>query len=239
MTVRAFLFDVDSTLVHTGGAGARALAAAIEACVGIRDAMAGVRLHGRTDRAILREVLGRGRAGDGSPPDTAATSDAPHTAQPPLDRIFDDYVLRLEREVAVASAYRVLPGVETLLRALEARGAILGLATGNHSLGARIKITRGGLDPYFSFGGFGDEHEDRGELVLAAKRRAEARAGRSLDGEVVVVGDSELDVYAAHHAGCVAVGVCTGHTRADELRDAGADFVLDDLVGAESRAPFL
>lgn len=217
----AFLFDVDSTLVQTGGAGRRALGWALDTVGALSSAMDGVRLHGRTDRSIVREVLRR------------------ELDPESWTQLIARYTERLQREVETTSEYEVLPGVHTLLAALRARGAVLGLATGNVAAGAHIKLRRGGLLTYFAFGGYGDRHERRAELVREARTHAEAQAGRALTRmEVVVVGDSELDVEAAHAADCAIAAVATGLTSASELQAAGAEWVYPDLSAAHAAPPF-
>lgn len=218
---RAFLFDVDSTLIQTGGAGRRALNVALSTLGAGQDALAQVRLHGRTDRSIVHEVLQR------------------HLLEAAWEAMIEDYLVALHGEVTSTSDYQVLPGVQALLERLRDRGAFLGLATGNVRRGAHIKLTRGGLLSYFSFGGFGDRHEARADLVREARAHAERLAGRALArDEVVVIGDSELDVHAAHAADCGAVGVATGQTSLAELRAAGAEWVYEDLAGALTTPPF-
>jgi len=210
------LFDVDGTLVLTGGAGLRALGRAFAAVLGLPDACAGLAAHGKTDPMLLEEVCGRhlGR----SP--TAAEAEA----------LVATYVAHLEDEVARAERYRVLPGVEGALGALSARGATVGLATGNVEAGARIKLERGGLWRRFGFGGYGSDEADRGALVARAIERGEARAGRRFDrAAVLVIGDTVRDVAAAHACGARAVAVATGPDPVPTLRAAGADVVLETL----------
>ena len=223
---RAFLFDVDATLVRTGGVGSRSLAAAFHARLGVAEGLRDVRLHGRTDFAIVREMFVR------------AERRAEATADNIRD-VLDHYLPLLRQAVAQTPDYRVLPGAVALLEALRLRGHILGLATGNIEAGARLKLARGGLDGFFPFGGFGDDAEERGELVRAARGRAEeAHGGPLRDEDIFVVGDSELDVAAAHAARCQAVAVGTGLTSEAELREAGAHYYFATLEGAQQRAPF-
>jgi phosphoglycolate phosphatase-like HAD superfamily hydrolase len=185
----------------------------------VNGALQGLRLDGLTDRLIVRkalELLGR-------PFDDAF-----------CDALLDRYVEHLRTEIH-GPGYAVLPGVVAALDALEARGAVLGLCTGNVVEGARLKLVRGGLDRYFDWGasavfGFASDGEEREKLVHAALRRAGARLGRPVPArEALVVGDTPRDVAAAHHAGCPVLGVATGRFPEAELRTCGADHVVPTL----------
>ena len=88
------------------------------------------------------------------------------------------YVAHLPRELELATAFEVLPGVPSLLAELTARDdVILGLGTGNTERAAYAKLARGGLDSFFSFGGFGSDHTDRAELLRAGLQRGLERTG--------------------------------------------------------------
>ncbi len=146
-------------------------------------------------------------------------------APPDAERsvVFADYVQRLAQEIAQTSV-DVLPGVEQAIEWLTAERVAFGLATGNLEAGARLKLERVALWRHFSFGGFGSDAGERAELVRVGVRRGEARLGRSaVPSQVAVLGDTPLDIRAAHAAGVRAVGVATGSFSVDELRSAGAD----------------
>ncbi|MFW6050149.1 MAG: HAD family hydrolase [Myxococcota bacterium] len=211
------LFDVDGTLVHTGGAGRRALARAFGDVCGREDALAGVRLGGMTDRLILRAGL---RAIE-HPFDEAV-----------VRAVLDAYLIHLPEEVARSEGYRVLPGCEDAVGVLARRpGFALGLGTGNIRRGAHIKLSRGGLDRLFGFGGFGCDHEDRAELLLAGVRRGAEHLGVERAAcRVVVVGDTPRDVAAAKAIGAESVCVATGGYGAEDLRAAGATAVFPNLT---------
>ncbi len=215
-----YLFDVDGTLVDAAGAGRRAFERAVHDRCGPADgALRDLRLDGLTDRLIVRNAL----AVLGRPFDDAF-----------CDALLDRYVEHLRDEI-LAPGYAVLPGVVAALEALAARGAVLGLCTGNVAGGARLKLGRGGLDRYFDWGasavfGFAADGEEREKLVHAALRRAGARLGRALaPPEALVVGDTPRDVHAAHHAGCPVLAVATGRYSHAELRACGADHVVPTL----------
>jgi phosphoglycolate phosphatase-like HAD superfamily hydrolase len=139
----------------------------------------------------------------------------------------------------------VLPGVVPLLEALAAGGAAYGLCTGNVLEGARLKLARGGLDRWFTWGedaigGFGEDGEARERVVEAALRRASARLGRALSPrEALVVGDTPRDVSAAHAVGCAALAVATGRYGLAELAATGADHLAPDLADPAARRVIL
>ncbi len=220
-----YLFDVDGTLVSAGGAGRRAFERAVGDRVGPLDgALRDLRLDGLTDRLIVRKAL----ALLGRPFDDAF-----------CDGLLDRYVEHLRAEIH-GPGYAVLPGVVAALDALAARGAVVGLCTGNVVEGARLKLGRGGLDRYFDWGasavfGFAADGEEREKLVHAALRRAGARLGRAVEArEALVVGDTPRDVAAAHHAGCPVLAVAPGRFAEGELRACGADHVVPTLEHPEA-----
>jgi phosphoglycolate phosphatase len=220
------LFDVDGTLVHSGGAGVRALGRAFEELYGAPGALEGVTLQGRTDYAICREAFRRGFG-------------RTEVSRSEIARLLEVYLQHLEREVQDSPSFEVLPGVVALLEDLAGRGDLLGLATGNIERGARLKIGRGGLNRFFAFGGFGDDAEDRADLVRRARSRAENLLGENGDDlQVYVIGDTALDVRAAHAAGCIAVAVATGPHDEKTLRESGAHYVFRTLAEARGRPPF-
>lgn len=209
------LFDIDGTLVTTGGAGRRAMALAFEAVCGDAHALDGIKLGGMTDRLILREGLTRiGRAFD----------------EPTFERLIEVYLGHLTREVAVSPGYVVFPGVQAILDRCAATDAAMGLGTGNVSKGAYTKLERADLGRYFQFGGFGCDAEDRSELIrIAATRGAEALGEELANCRTVVIGDTPRDVQAAHANGAVCLAVSTGSFDAETLRAAGADWTVESL----------
>lgn len=212
------LFDIDGTLVLTGGAGLRAMTRACEDIVGHADALDGIPVSGRTDWIILQDTVTRlGRELDRSL----------------FDRLRERYVAYLREEIRhPGTGYNgALPGVSDLLEALHPRDDVhLGLLTGNFVEGARIKLERFGLWRYFRCGAFGDDAPDRNALVPVAVDRAAACGIPSLPAsDVIVVGDTPHDVACAKAAGATAVGVATGGYTAGELRACGADIVFESL----------
>jgi phosphoglycolate phosphatase-like HAD superfamily hydrolase len=209
------LFDIDGTLIQTGRAGVRGMNAAFERLYGVARALDGTLIAGRTDRGIVADVLRRiGReAGDDA---IAALREA--------------YLADLATEIArpVAAPSGILPGVSALLDALEARDDVrLGLLTGNFQGGARIKLGHFDLWRRFAFGAFGDDHADRRPLVEIAVDRSGVRVPC---GQVIVIGDTPLDVDCARAYGARAIGVATGPYPKAALEDAGAHLVVDTLA---------
>ncbi|HET6440585.1 MAG TPA: HAD family hydrolase [Anaeromyxobacter sp.] len=217
---RLVLLDVDGTLVSCGGAGRRALERVLrEACQEPDGDLSALRLDGSTDRLIVRHAM--------------EILEYPFTEEA-CDRALERYVGLLEAELSDTS-FLVLPGAPELLESLRRRGQPYGLCTGNVREGARLKLRRGALDGYFEWGpqavgGFASDGEVRARLVEAAVRRAITRHGPLAPGEAVVVGDTPLDIEAAHAAGCAALAVATGRYGADELRSCGAEHVVESLA---------
>jgi phosphoglycolate phosphatase-like HAD superfamily hydrolase len=212
------LFDIDGTLITSGGAGRRAMTRAFDAIVGPRAAMAA--FDGMTDQQIvLRELAHL----------------APEEAARVMQQIFALYLEYLVHEVAVTEAarYRVHPGVEHVLAQALASGAAIGLGTGNLRAGARIKLERVGLFERFAFGGFGCDAHDRAEVLRhGAERGARALGVPLADCRVVVIGDTPKDVSAALAIGAACLGVGTGSYSPDDLRAAGATWAVSNLTEA-------
>jgi phosphoglycolate phosphatase len=213
---RAVLFDIDGTLLVTGGAGGVAWQRAFEELHGIEADIAEHTDAGMTDPEIaaivFREVIGR----EGSAEERA--------------KAIGCYLKHLPEAVAESGGYRVMPGVEELLDRLIEGGVLLGLVTGNIEAAAHIKLARGRLNRFFSFGGYGSDSADRTEVTKAALRRGELVSGGTLDdGACISVGDTPRDVTAGHGAGIKVVGVATGSYTVDRLQDAGADWALETV----------
>jgi phosphoglycolate phosphatase len=213
--IRAVLFDIDGTLLVTGGAGGAAWQRAFEELHGVEANVADHTDAGMTDPEIaaivFREVLGR----EGSAEERA--------------QAIGCYLKHLPDTVDESSGYRVMPGVEALLDDLIDGGRLLGLVTGNVEAAAHIKLARAGLNRFFSFGGYGSDSADRTEVTRAALRRGELVSGGALTDGAVAVGDTPRDVSAGHGAGIKVVGVATGSYGVEELRDAGADWTIETV----------
>ena len=214
--MKLLLFDIDGTLVLTGGAGIRALNRAFCQVVGIVNALDGIRLHGKTDPAIVREIFSARGA--------LQNADS-------YDQILAAYVEFLPEEVQQSRSYRVLPGILGFLQDFQGRSDLaFGLATGNVEAGARIKLARGNLNPFFAFGGFGSDAENRTELVRRAAHNGSRLAGVTIDpNDIFVIGDTPRDIAAGREAGYRTVGVATSDYSTEDLSAAGADLVLSDF----------
>ena len=213
---RLVLFDIDMTLIDTQRAGRAALAAAFERAFALPDALLEVAIDGRTDHAIFMELLGRhGLAGD----DLAAA----------FERAVAAYLAELPGCISGREG-RVLPGVEGLLVALRASHGAIGLATGNMRRGAAMKLEHFGLAAHFACGGFGDATPVRAQVVAEGMRALAKELGvEARPEETVVIGDTPLDVEAAHGAGAKALAVATGRYDDAALQATGAEHVLADL----------
>jgi phosphoglycolate phosphatase len=196
------LFDIDGTLMLSGGAGMRALRRAFARRHGVGDGTAGIHPDGKTDPLIVTEMF---RAHLGRDPAAAE-----------IPALLSEYEGLLGDELRAATSAGVLPGVQALLEELQARGEPMGLCTGNSETGARIKLEHVGLWRFFPFGGFGSDDIDRARIVRVAIVRAQATCGRDFaPDEVLVIGDTPRDIAAARAAGVRAAAVATGpHSRA-------------------------
>jgi phosphoglycolate phosphatase len=214
--IEAVLFDIDGTLLVTGGAGAVAWQRAFLELHGVE---ANIEEHthaGMTDpeiaEIVFREVIGR----DGTEGERTEA--------------IAGYLSHLADAVAESDGYRVMPGIEAILPRLAGQGILLGLVTGNIEPAARIKLTRADLNRYFPFGGFGSDSRDRTELTKKAVERGGEASGHPLDLEkTIAVGDTPRDVLAGHGAGIKVVGVATGAYSVEEQEEAGADWAIADV----------
>ena len=208
-----YLFDIDGTLILSGGAGARALERAFAARFAIERAMEGVELGGKTDPNIVEEVF------------VARLGRAPSDSE--IAEILDLYLPLLRAELAAAPRFRLMPSVlETLDHLAGLAGVRLGLATGNIRAGAQAKLERAGLWHRFELGGFACDHRDRHRLVA----RAIERAGAVAPDQVVVVGDTPFDVAAARACGVKVLAVATGSVSREALAACEPDAVFDTLA---------
>ncbi len=218
MTTRLLLFDIDGTLVLTGGAGKRAISRAFHELFGVADAFAGVSLSGRTDRYLVEQGLER----SGVP----VTADA-------LARVRERYLMRLAEAIhePAHGIQAVLPGITRLLDALDDHAHVhCALLTGNYEAGARIKLEYFDLWRRFGWGAFGDDHAERDRIALAAVAEAPARGVALHDPRhAIVVGDTPFDVSCARAAGARVIAVATGGHTTGELRECHPDAVFEDL----------
>lgn len=215
--IKAILFDIDGTLLYTGGAGAVAWQRAFEELYGV-EANIGEHTHaGMTDpeitEIVFREVVGR----EGTEQERAGA--------------IASYLNHLGQAVEESKGYEVKPGIEELLPRLAGEGILLGIVTGNIESAAHLKLARGDLNRYFAFGGYGSDSSDRTELTKKGIERGGEVAGHPLDLEATIgVGDTPRDIAACHGAGIRVVGVATGKYSVDELKEAHADWAIPDVM---------
>ena len=226
LVTRLILFDIDGTLVLTGGAGGRAMRRAFEDIFGISNGLRSISMAGRTDAWIVSQMFAEHGL------------DEQH---PERQRFHDLYFDYLATEVPQPHPEkRVLPGVQTLLDSLADRNDVyVALLTGNFRRGAEIKLEHFDLWRYFGAGAYGDHTRDRNDLLRTALANVEAAGGpRVQPSETLVIGDTPLDVAVAVAGGARSLGVATGSYDVDTLLRSGADAALADLseLGAVLRA---
>src|SRR5215210_2844697 len=213
---RILLFDIDGTLVSTGGAGAVAWKQAFEELHGIPADIGKFTDAGMTDPDV------------GSKTFEAVMHREPSARE--LAQLVQRRLEHLPEAVAASEGYKVLPGVPERLRQLSHDGHLLGIITGNGDGAAAIKLARGDLNRWFTFGAYASAGADRPAIVRRAVERGEAMLGEDVPNtDIYVIGDTPLDISAAHAVGCTAIAVATGHYDAAALREAGADHVLETL----------
>jgi phosphoglycolate phosphatase len=224
MTPRLILFDLDGTLVNTGGAGLRAFDRSMEEEFGPGMTLDTITPAGMTDTAIFREIFSHNRGR--SPVKTEE------------ERLFVRYLKYLEEEIAVSEGFRVLPGVREILEELaDDNRFLVGLGTGNLETGARIKLERPALNGYFSFGGFGSDSSDRPELLRQGVKKGLEAAGRTGEsGVVIVIGDTPRDVSAGKAIGARTLAVASGPYSRTELQKSEPDLAVDDLCDSTALA---
>lgn len=213
---RLLLFDIDGTLVTTGGAGAVAWRMAFEELHGIPADIGQFTDAGMTDPDVgaktFEAVLDR--------------APTPHELAQLLQRRLE----HLPETVAASEGYRVLPGVPERLRQLSRDGHLLGLVTGNVDGAAHVKLGRGDLNRWFTFGAYASAGMQRADIVREALARGAAIMGHPLSRtDAYVIGDTPLDIEAGHAADCTVIAVATGHYDAAALREAGADVVVESF----------
>ena len=214
--MKLLLFDIDGTLLRSHGAGRRLFESVLTKLCERPVSTAEVSFSGRTDPLIVQETLEKA----GLAPEA-------------ISRLTP---IALEHYAAQAcyapNDIQILPGVGALLRALSARADVqLALLTGNLQHTAYLKLNCVNLTRYFLFGAFGSDHADRSQLPAIAAERAWHFSGRTFAGrDIVVIGDSVLDVKCGQDNGAFTVAVATGLTSRAELAAHKPDVLLDDLT---------
>ncbi len=213
----ALLFDIDGTLIISGGAGAASWRMAFDELYGIPADIGEFTDTGMTDPDVGRQTF------------VAVLHRQPSRAE--FAKLLERRLHYLYDTVADSEHYRVLDGVEELLPRLLDQGYLLGVVTGNLEAAAHIKMHRAKLNRYFSFGGYGSDSTDRGELTRIALSRAALVYGEDVSPQAcLVIGDTPHDAEGAHAAGIECVGVASHNFDADQLKAGGADYVIASLT---------
>lgn len=214
---KLILFDIDGTLLMTGGAGKRSFDQVFVQLYGISEAWQDMSPDGRTDPSLITELF-ENHFGRKPRPEECRQVEA-------------HYVRAMEEYLWDAPRFRLLPGVTDLLALLHERvPGRLGIATGNFAATAELKLRRAGLEGYFSFGGYGSDAYDRLKLTRMAADRGRQAIGRWVDpDEIYLIGDTVHDVRCGKNLGFVTIGVASGNVKRHELEAARPDFVFDDL----------
>ena len=212
---RLLLFDIDGTLIHSGGAGIHALKVALKERFGIADDLGGIEIAGMTDSGIVISILNKHKL--------PATNEN-------VTAFLDSYVHFLSLELPLRQG-KLLPGVLELLQKLKARKhLVLALLTGNVSRGAQLKLEHYGVWHFFEFGAFADDHHDRNQLGSLARARAREKHGREFSAtEIDVIGDTPRDIACGRAFGARTIAVATGTWRREQLAEHRPDFLINDL----------
>ena len=219
MKTKLILFDIDGTLLTSGGSGERALRMALKDRFGHDEDLKHVEIAGRTDTGIARRILEK----HGTPP-------TPEN----ITRFLDGYLHYLSDELKHSQG-RLLPGILQLLNVLRTRPhLVIALLTGNLSKGAEIKLTHYGIWQYFDFGAYADDHHDRNELGKFARARALEKHGVEFSPEdIFVIGDTAHDIECGRVFGAKTVAIATGNFSREQLAAHHPDFLFDDLANVD------
>ena len=217
--MRLLLFDIDGTLVNTGGAGVESLKMTVRNRFRTEDDLRDIEIAGKTDRAIIRDILCKYRV---DPTEENITSFA--------REYIDGLPLCLSR-----TRGRVLPGIQQVLERLKPQPHIvLALLTGNLQEGARLKLQHYGLWDFFEFGAFADDHYDRNQLGAFARKRAQLKHGHDFDAaDIDVIGDTNHDIACGKAFGARTIAVATGSWSRERLQGCAPDFWFDDFSDAD------
>lgn len=217
---RLLLFDIDGTLVNTGGAGMYALRAALTECFGVADDLGDIEVGGMTDPGIVVNISKKDKI-PGTEENRAA--------------FLDMYVTLLARELPLCEG-TVLPGVLPLLQKLKTRlHLVVALLTGNLRRGAQLKLGHYGVWDFFEFGAFADDHHDRNELGAFARSRAREKHGREfVAARIDVIGDTPRDIECGKAFGARTIAVATGSWPCEKLLEHHPDFAFNDLSDVDN-----
>lgn len=214
--IRLVLFDIDGTLVHTGGAGVKAFAKVFATEFNATDHFERLKFAGRTDVSLVREFF--------------QYHHIPATAEN-FDRFFSRYVFWLDHILSLGKTEEC-PGIWEFIYDLKelSERPLLGLLTGNIRLGAEIKLRHFQLWDAFETGAFADDSEERDQIAAIAKERGARILGEELRGEeILVIGDTPLDIRCGRAIGAKVLAVATGGATLEELIRHKPDWAVPDL----------
>lgn len=212
------LFDIDGTLLSSGGAGQAAMEVALESTFGITAPTQGISVAGRTDRAIVTELM---------------QFHGVENSESNWSKFVSAYLDRLPHELTSREGL-ILPGVQELLAELHRRQSLtMGLLTGNFQRGAELKLDHYQLSQYFSGGGFGDDHFDRDDVAKTAIVKVRERMALTGDTDVWVIGDTPADVKCGRAINATVVAVATGLHSIDDLEACDPDYLCEDFSDVE------
>jgi len=220
--IRLVLFDVDGTLIRTGGAGIKAFEQTFATEFNLGNGVERLSFAGRTDVSLVREFFRLHSV--------AATPEN-------FERFFDSYLFWLDHFMDKLGG-STLPGVEPLIRELQTlpNAPLLGLLTGNVQLGAEIKLRHYRLWENFEFGAFGNDHENRNQLALIARQRGARRLESDLAGEqILVIGDTTLDIACAKAIDAKILAVATGGHSLEQLRGHQPTWAVESLCEVDAK----
>ncbi|MBI1312203.1 HAD hydrolase-like protein [bacterium] len=210
----AYLFDIDGTLLSSGGAGQAAMEVGLARAFGITAPTEGISVAGRTDFAIITDLLDY------------------HSIEPTAEnrrRIIDEYLAHLPTELAARHGL-ILPGVIELLNCLSSQADThLGLLTGNLRRGAELKLTHFELIQHFKCGGFGDDHRHRDDVARAALDDLQRIVPDALPDNLWVIGDTPADVQCGRAIGASVLAVATGLYSTEQLAATEPDYLVEDF----------
>lgn len=209
-----FLFDIDLTLISTGGAGLEALKKAFFYTYNIKDATDGINPQGKIDTNIFKEIF------------LKKIKKKPTKKE--IKLISDKYLDLLQKEILNSTNYKILDGVKEFLDWAVKEKISSGLATGNLEKGARIKLSRADLNKYFPVGGFGSDANQRDKIVKIAIKRAEKYYNSKFN-KIFLFGDTTYDIISAKNNSIIAVGILTGSQKKEDLFSCDADYVFKNF----------
>jgi len=216
---KLILFDIDKTLISGNKAHEMAFSEAFRTVYGVDTNINVINHHGMTDKQIIIEVLKK----SGLNQDFIVSK---------LDECTKVMVEYFKKNIGTGGIF-LYEGVKDLLELLNKNNILMGLVTGNLEDIARGKLKIADINDYFKIGGFGSDSMRRTDLIKLAIKKAEKKIGSLENDNVFLFGDTPRDIKAGQEAGVKTVGVATGIYSEEQLRDAGADFVLDNLKDAK------